>query len=128
MLLLRVTDSRGAVTQHVAESFPYKIGRSPQASLRLEAPGVWECHATILPGENARFLIRAEGDSLLLQNGEPIRTAPLATGDELSFGSAKILVSLAPATQKSIVLSEAVVWVLLLGVIALEIVIFVVAG
>ena len=127
MLLLRVTDGRGAITQHTAESFPYRIGRSPQADLRIEAAGVWENHAVILPGENARFMIRSEGESLLLRNGTPVRTAQLASGDELSIGAMRVLVGLSPARQKSLSLAEATVCVLLLVVMTAQAAIFVLA-
>ena len=113
MLLLRVTDSRGTVTQHLVEKFPYRIGRSTQSHLRLEEPGIFEQHASIVPAEHGRFLIRSEGESLLLRGGEALREAQLVPGDELSLGSARIMVSLAPARQKRLALSEAIVWLLL---------------
>jgi predicted component of type VI protein secretion system len=128
MLLLRVTDSRGIVTAHIADSFPYRIGRAAQADLRLEAAGVFENHATILAGDNARFLVRSEGESLLLHNGEPTRSAQLAAGDEISIGSMRVLVSLAPARQKSLGAAEAVAWALLLAVLVGEAAIFALAG
>jgi pSer/pThr/pTyr-binding forkhead associated (FHA) protein len=124
MLLLRVTDSRGTVTQHIAGSFPYRIGRSAQDDLRLEAPGVWENHATIFPAANARFLVRPGGESLLFRNGEPIGEAQLAPGDELSIGSVRVLVSLAPAIQTRLGFAEATVWALLCAVIAAEVAVF----
>jgi len=123
MLLLRVTDARGVVTQHLAQSFPYRIGRSAQADLRIEAPGVWEDHATILPGDSFKFLIRSEGESLLLRHGEAIRSAPLGTGDELFLGSARMVVSLAPARQRSLGVTEAMVWVLLAALAVAELLI-----
>lgn len=128
MLLLRVTDARGAVTQHIADAFPYRIGRSARADLKIEASGVWENHATILPGENSRFFIQSEGESLLLRNGEAIHSAQLAAGDELSVGSARVVVSLAPARQKSLGFTEAMAWVLLVLVVAAEALIFAAAG
>src|SRR5688572_5838693 len=124
MMLLRVTDSRGTVTQHIAESFPYKIGRSPQADLKIEDAGVWEIHAVILPGENARFLIRSEGESLLLRNGAPVLSVQLASGDELSLGAVRVTVCLAPARQKSLGFAEALVWGLLFVVAAAEAAVF----
>ncbi len=124
MLLLRVTDSRGAVTQHLAEAFPYQIGRSSQADLRLQEPGVFENHASIVPSEKARFVVQTEGESLLLRNGEPVRRVQLAPGDEFLIGSARILVSLAPAKQKRLAASEAAVWLLLAGVMASQVVSF----
>ena len=127
MLLLRVTDDRGVVTQHIAESFPFRIGRSVQADLRIEAAGVWDTHAVIVPGENSRFLIRSEGESLLLRNGELVRSAQLASGDEFSIGAAWVLISLAPAAQKRLAMAEAVVWLLLLSVVALQTAVFTLA-
>src|ERR1700752_3668394 len=106
MLLLRVTDTPGPVPEHPAASFPYRIGRSAQAELRIEEAGVWENHAVVLPSENLHFVIRSEGESLLLCNGEPVRTVQLASGDELSIGAARMMVSLAPAGQKSLGLAE----------------------
>ena len=128
MLLLRVTDSRGTVTQHLAQFFPYHIGRSVQADLRIEAAGVWENHAVILPGENGRFVIRSEGQSVLLRNGESVQSAQLASGDELSIGAARVVVSLSPARQKSLGASEAIVWALLLAVLTAEAAVFALAG
>jgi hypothetical protein len=121
MLLLRVTDSRGGVTQHIAEAFPYRIGRSPQAHLRLQEPGVFDHHASIVPAEHARFSIQTEGESLLLRNGEPVRSAQLAPGDEFSIGSARILVSLAPARRKRLAAAEAALWLLLGGVMVSQV-------
>jgi pSer/pThr/pTyr-binding forkhead associated (FHA) protein len=122
-----VTDSRGAVTQHIADSFPYIIGRSTDSDLRVEAPGIFEKHASIHAGENARFVIRAEGESFLLRNGESIRSAQLAPGDEITIGSARLLVSLAPARQKSLSRAEFVLWLLLAGVVNAEAVVIALA-
>src|SRR5688572_2416237 len=120
MLSLRVTDSRGTVTEHLAASFPYRIGRSAQAALRLEEAGVWENHAVIVLSENRRFVIRSEGESLLFRNGEPVRSVQLASGDELSIGAARVMVSLAPAGQKSLGLAEALVWLLFIAVATVQ--------
>jgi len=128
MLLLRVTDDRGAVTEHLAESFPYRIGRSSAADLRLEAPGVWDTHASLTLGAGGKFIVAAEGASLLLLNGASTTGAPLAAGDELTLGAARILVSLAPTRPGRLALAEAFVWLLLFGSFVAEIVLIILAG
>jgi predicted component of type VI protein secretion system len=121
MLLLRVTDDRGAVTQHFAESFPFRIGRAPTADLRLEARGVWDLHATIALGESGKFFISSEAASFLLVNGSATSTAPLNSGDELTLGAVRIVVGLAPARQTRLRLAEALVWLLLASLILVQV-------
>lgn len=123
MLLLRVIDSRGEVTQHFAEKFPCSIGRAGGSDLQVAAPGVWDRHATIDLTGDGHFMIRPEGGGLVLVNGTPIPEGgetPLALGQELTFGSARLVASLAPARQKGLALGELAVWGLLLLVVLAE--------
>lgn len=120
MLLLRVIDHRGTVAEHVVTTFPFHIGRSSNADLRIDAPGTWDSHAVISLEENEKFLIRAEGSALLLVNDEPAVEHVLAPGDEVSLGSARILTSLSPPRQRTLVASEVGVWCLLLLVAFIE--------
>ena len=133
MLQLQVTDERGAVTQHRADHFPFVIGRSPEAQLRLVAPGVWEEHASInlvdQPGRSApRFLIESLRESLLTINGEAVRSKEISVGDEISVGAIRILASLAPARQTRLGWHEAIVWGLLICVVILEALVVHLAG
>ena len=121
MLLLRVIDQGGAVTQHIAATFPFHIGRAPDADLRIELPGVWESHAVISLEDSGKFLVCAQGSALLLVNDETVTERELATGDTFSLGSARILASLAPAAQRSLVTSELGVWCLLFLMVLLEV-------
>ena len=122
MLQLSVTDDSGAVTQHIAAEFPLLIGRSPHAHLRLAAPGVWEEHASLrlVEEKGQRVGIEARGDSLLLVNGESVRSKALSPGDEITIGAARVVVSLAPAQQTRLQIHELAVWALLLVVMAAE--------
>lgn len=128
MLLLCVTDHRGTVTQHLTPSFPFRIGRSNAADLRLEAPGVWEDHAMIALGQGGRYVISAQGSSLLLVNGAQTSSAPLRSGDEITLGGVRILVSLAPARQASLGIAEALVWSILVAVFIAELAVILLAA
>jgi hypothetical protein len=119
MLQLHVTDDRGAVTTHQANTFPFLIGRSANAQLRFTAPGVWEEHARIRLAEEQgtkekRFFIEAAGHSLLSVNGEVASSQRLSIGDEISIGAIRVVVTLSPARQTALALHESMVWALLL--------------
>ena len=120
MLLLRVIDQRGETAQHVAANFPCSIGRAANSDFQVEAPGVWERHATIHLTDGGKFVLRAEGGALILAGGAAIQEMPLLLGQELSLGSARLTAGLAPAGQRSLGLAEAAVWVLLLFVALAE--------
>ena len=128
MLLLRVTDHRGAVTEHLTDHFPYRIGRSTAADLRLDSPGVFDDHAVIALDDCGRYAIAARGSSLLLINGVQASTAPLRSGDEIALGGSRVLVSLAPARQTGLRSTEAMVWSLLFLVFVAEIALIVLVG
>lgn len=128
MLLLRVTDDRGAVAQYLALTFPYRIGRSSAADLRIESPGVWDAHASIALGGTGKFIVAPEGASLLLLNGETTSGAPLRAGDELTLGGVRIAITLAPARQARLWIAETVVWTLLGAVCVAQFAVIFLAG
>lgn len=125
MLQLHVTDERGVVTCCIAETFPFVIGRSTAADLQISSAGVWEEHACVRLGarEGARhehFVIESVGQSLLSINGQITPSKVISIGDEISLGAARLVVSLAPATQSKLAWHESLVWAILLLVVALE--------
>ena len=131
MLQLHVTDELGAVTCCIVEKFPFLIGRSPQADLRITFSGVWEEHASIRLAESEdgsqRFVIESVGQSILSINGEIASGQVLRVGDMLSLGAARLTVSLAPARQSKLAWHESTVWVLLSLVLLLEALVVVLA-
>ena len=120
MLLLRVTDDRGGVAQHIAAHFPFSIGRAAHSDLQVEAPGVWERHALIHLTGDGKFILRAESGALILAGGASIPEMELVLGQELSLGSARLTASLAPAQQKRLAFAEAAAWALLILVVLAE--------
>ena len=128
MLLLHVTDDRGAVAAYEIKEFPVLIGRSAQAGVRISSAGVFEEHASIhlAPAESGageRVFIEAMGDALIAVNGVVHSRKQLAIGDEVSVGGARVAVSLSPTLQRKLGFHEGVVWFLLLLIVAAEAVI-----
>lgn len=120
MLLLRYgAGDRQSRETAVAATFPFTIGSSSDADLRIEGHGVWDRHVLIeLDSATQRFTCSAVGSALLLINGETIRKAPLRNGDVLQLGSATVEVSLAPVPQHRLKFIEFGVWALL-GIVAI---------
>ena len=123
MVQLDILSGKQAGTQWVARRFPFQLGRSPQAALVLEEPGVWDRHAefALRPGEGV--MVSATTDASIIVNGQPVRQAILRSGDLLEAGSVKLRFGLAPTRQHSLRLREAITWLglaaLCLGQVAL---------
>jgi hypothetical protein len=120
---LDILSGKQAGTQWVARRFPFQLGRSPQAALVLEEPGVWDRHLefALRPGEGV--MVSAMTDASISVNGQPVRQAVLRNGDVLEAGSVKLRFGLSPTRQHSLRLREAMTWLALaalcLGQVAL---------
>jgi pSer/pThr/pTyr-binding forkhead associated (FHA) protein len=120
---LDILSGKQAGTQWVARRFPFHLGRSPQAALVLEEPGVWDRHAEFALRPDEGVVVSAATDASILVNGQPVRQAILRNGDLIEAGSVKLRFGLAPTRQRSLRLREAMTWLglaaLCLGQIAL---------
>ena len=47
MIQLKILSGKMAGTVTVARRFPFRVGRSPAANLRIEEPGIWDDHLTL---------------------------------------------------------------------------------
>jgi hypothetical protein len=108
-----ILSGRQAGSQWVARRLPFQLGRSPQAALVLEEPGVWDRHAefALRPGEGVA--VSALADASIVVNGQPVRQAILRNGDLLEAGSVKLRFGLTPTRQPSLHLREAMTWIAL---------------
>jgi hypothetical protein len=84
---LGLQDDDGEVHLHPIERGWTRIGRSPNADLRLDDPSVSRRHALIVaePGKPLRVLDDRSLNGILL-NGETVEWGPLRDGDELAIG------------------------------------------
>lgn len=111
MIQLKILSGKKAGTEMVARHFPFYGGRSAQCQLCLDEPGVWDRHFQINLNSSDGFSVIAEPNTSVTIDGKNTQEAELRNGDIIEIGSAKILFSLSPTTQKSLVLREALTWV-----------------
>src|SRR6185312_2715361 len=92
-----------------ARRFPVRIGRSANADLQVEEPGVWDEHLAVnLDFEG--FMVETQANALASINGQPIQRAPLRNGDTIEIGSVKLQFWLSEARQRGQGAREAFVW------------------
>jgi len=111
----------GSPSSWLVDQFPFTIGRSASAGLRLDAPGVWDAHAAItLDASTSRLRIEPHPDAVLFINGEKSGARDLRSGDVLAVGAEELAVSLSPALQTGLAAREALVWLVLGAVCAVQ--------
>jgi len=112
MLLLLAPESGAS---GIAAEFPFTIGRSPSAGMRLDSFGVWDLHASIHL-RDGRFFVQPEGQALLMLNDERTDGAFLRMGDRLSIGAVRLTVALAPAARSRLGARETLNWLAIAAV------------
>jgi len=122
MIQLEILSGKMAGNRYGVRRFPLRIGRAPQAGLRLEDPGVWENHAEIGFERGNGYQARANGDALLRINGELLAASRLRAGDVLELGAVRIRFWLGAPTQRRLGLREFGTWLLIAAVILGQIV------
>lgn len=110
MLQLNVLTGRKAGTQWVARRFPVLVGRSPQAALVLDDPGVWDRHLEIALLDGEGLVLSAGTETFVSVNGQPIERAALRNGDVIELGSVKLRFYLSPTRQAGLGLREVLTW------------------
>ena len=100
-----------AGNEMVARHFPFHIGRSASASLRLEEDGVWDRHLELTFEPASGFVLKTQPDALAAINGQPFREAVLRNGDELEIGALRIRFWLSETRQASVAWREWLTWV-----------------
>lgn len=109
MVQLQILSGKRAGFQFVALRLPLAVGRSPEADLCLDEPGVFPVHLTVRR-ERVDLVCEAQPDALLTINGGTVQRAVLRNGDVIGMGSLKVGFALAPARQGSLLLREWLTW------------------
>lgn len=120
MLTLRILSGVSAGREIPAGRFPFLIGRHAQSDLSSREPGVWDRHGELDLDLATGFHLRAVGEAEMRVNGEPVREARLRNGDIVDLGGLKFSCTLAAAPQRSMRLREAVFWLGIALVFALQ--------
>jgi len=100
--------------------FPFRIGRAPEAELRLEEPGVWDRHLEIQFARGQGFTFAAQPEALTLINHEPAAEGVLRNGDTIELGAARLRFWLARARQTTLRVREALTWTALFALWAAQ--------
>lgn len=111
MVQIKIVSGKMAGTEQVARHFPFRIGRSPSADLRLEENGVWDEHLELAFHAGEGFILTAHPDAIAAINGQPFREAVLRNGDAIEIGALKIRFWLGATRQKGLRFREWLTWI-----------------
>jgi len=122
MVQLQILSGGRAGVIFESSHLPLTIGRSEEADIVLEEPGVWPCHCKIhLRAEG--LTLEVEAEALASVNGVPVPQALLRNGDTITLGGALLRFGFTPVRQYRLTLREWLTWIALgalcLGQIAL---------
>ena len=120
MIQLRILSGRAAGDTQIVRRFPFRIGRTPENDLRLEAAGVWDQHLTLEFQKSEGFILRTAPEAFAAVNEQPLTSGRLRNGDIISFGSAKIQFWLAAPRQRGLHQREFSVWFLMAALTAAQ--------
>lgn len=101
--------------------FPFVVGRSPEASFRLVAPGVYDEHLRFELRPDEGLVVSAGQGALASVGGELLQSRRLRQGEEITFGPFTVRVLLGPPERRSLRVWEVLLWVTLGAVLALQV-------
>ena len=123
MVQFRILSGKKAGATWVARRFPVRVGRAPDCDLQLAEQGVWNEHFRVEFHPGAGFVLETFPEAIVTANGLPVQRTVLHNGDTLEIGALKLRFWLNEARQRSLRISEALVWsviiVVTLGQVAL---------
>jgi hypothetical protein len=119
VLQLQVLSGKMAGVTSVARRFPFTVGRSGSAHMRIEDDGVWDNHLTFSLRRDRTIELTAQPGALVTVNGQSVPTAVVRNGDIIEMGAARLVFGLSPTRQKGTSLRETLVWLglILIGLI-----------
>lgn len=121
MIRLQILSGKQAGQLVLARRFPFRVGRANGADLQSAEPGVWDEHFRIDYRAGEGFSLIPAASSRTLLNARTIDTPEhLANGAEITAGSLRLRLMLADPPPRDLVLREAMTWIVLALVAALE--------
>jgi FHA domain len=110
MVQLEILSGKMAGVKQDARHFPFLVGRSASAHLRLEEDGVWDEHLKLAFDPAAGFVMSVPSAALVTVNGKSCREAVLRNGDELALGALRLRFWLGAPRQRSLRVREWLTW------------------
>ena len=111
MVQFKIVSGKMAGAEKVARHFPFRIGRSPSADLRVEDDGVWDEHLQLAFDSANGFVLTSNPNALASINGQRFREAVLRNGDSIEIGALKIRFWLGETRQYSLRFREWLTWI-----------------
>jgi hypothetical protein len=124
MLHLRVLSESMAGSEMVARHFPFRIGRSEAASLRLKLAGIWEEHAEFNLANGWVTITSCDQAPVRMNGGRLKGTAVVHCGDLIDLGSLRFIAELSAADRRKDLLQQVVLAVSILGLTLTQLSIF----
>lgn len=112
MVQLQILSGGRAGVIFESSRLPLTIGRSDQADIVLEEPGVWPLHCKIHMCADG-LALEVDPEALASVNGVPVPQALLRNGDTITLGGAMLRFGFTPVRQHSLSLREWLTWIAL---------------
>jgi hypothetical protein len=93
-----------------ARRFPVRIGRAPNADLRLEEAGIWDQHLSLEFQPSEGFCLEVQPNALARLNDQPVQRALLRNGDLITLGPIQLQFWLGETRQAGLRFREALTW------------------
>ena len=110
MLQLKILSGKMAGHESVARHFPFRIGRSAAANLRIEDAGIWDEHLTLSLNAAGQIEATVQLGALATVNSQSLDHGRLRNGDIIQIGGVQLAFELSPARQRSFWAREGLVW------------------
>jgi len=112
MIQLQILSGKRAGVVFDSSKPPVTIGRSNEADVFLDEPGVWPSHCKI-EWLKEGLVLEVQSDALASVNGVPLPRAVLRHGDLITLGAVNLRFHLGPVKQYSAALREWLTWIAL---------------
>lgn len=116
MVQLQLSNRNRADDLQIVRHFPFRIGRTAGADLRLEEAGVWDQHLELDFDPAQGFILTTQAPALATVNGWPIESVILRNGDSIEIGSQKIRFWIGETRQSTLHVPENLVWATIVAV------------
>lgn len=110
MIQLQILSGQKAGVVFDSSRLPVTVGRSHEADVSLDEPGVWPNHCTIQWLQEG-LVLEVEPNALASVNGVPSPRAVLRHGDLITLGAINVRFNLSPVRQRSTSLREWLTWI-----------------
>lgn len=100
--------------------FPFRVGRSADNELVLDLPGIWDRHLEFRLERDEGLVAVANSQGLVRHAGVLVDRRVVQAGDEFEVGPVSLHVALAPPLRRSLRVWEVLLWMLLVGVLILQ--------